>query len=295
LRRDKVNVFVYGTLRRHEENHSLLKEAELHYEQAWAEGRLYDTGKGYPAMKEGEGRVYGEIYKINDALLHKLDDIEDFIEGREENLYNRQLQEVNTDQGPVEAFVYYGLGEKMFQNEVSSGDWKVHQFIKEKPERILYFAYGSCMDDARFKLAEVDHHFKICLGAGALKGYSMRYLFKVEDGGRGDIIEDGGTMEGIVYDVPQEAVEYLFTREGVAPGWYRAAFVDVTIGKTVYKDVLTFIVKTKFDEVQPPEHYAREILRGSLPHVSAAYHSKLQQQLIDLGMVEEQVKSLLND
>jgi gamma-glutamylcyclotransferase (GGCT)/AIG2-like uncharacterized protein YtfP/cation transport regulator ChaC len=290
-----VNVFVYGTLRRHEENHSLLNKAELLYEQAWVEGKLYDTDKGYPAMKEGEGRVYGEVYKINDALLLKLDEIEDFIEGREENLYNRQLQKVNTDQGPVDAFVYYGLGEKMFQYEISSGDWKVHQFINKKPERILYFAYGSCMDDARFKLAEVDHHFKECLGAGALKGYSMKYLFKVDDGGRGDIIEDGGTMEGVVYDVPQEAVKYLFTREGVAPGWYRAAFVDVSIGGTTYTDVLTFIVKTKYDEVLPPEHYAREILRGSLPHVSAAYHSRLQQQLIDLGMVEEQVKSLLKD
>jgi gamma-glutamylcyclotransferase (GGCT)/AIG2-like uncharacterized protein YtfP/cation transport regulator ChaC len=290
-----VNVFVYGTLRRHEENHSLLNEAELLYEQAWTDGTLYDTDKGYPAMKEGEGRVYGEVYKVNDALLLKLDEIEGFIEGREENLYNRQLQKVNTDQGSVEAFVYFGLGEKMFQYEISSGDWKVHQFIKEKPERILYFAYGSCMDDARFKLAEVDHHFKECLGAGTLQRYSMKYLFKVDDGGRGDIIEDGGTMEGVVYDVPQEAVKYLFAREGVAPGWYRAAFVDVSIGGKVYNDVLTFIVKTKFDEVLPPEHYAREILRGSLPHVSEAYHSRLQQQLIDLGMVEEQVKSLLKN
>jgi gamma-glutamylcyclotransferase (GGCT)/AIG2-like uncharacterized protein YtfP len=290
-----VNVFVYGTLRRHEENHSLLKEAQLQCEQAWIEGKLFDTNRGYPALKEGEGTVYGEVYRINDELLVKLDEIEDYIEGREGNLYNRQFQKVNTDQGPVEAFVYYGLEDKMFQSEISSGDWKVHRFIHEKPQRILYFAYGSCMDDARFKLAEVDHHFKERMGAGTLNGYSMRYLFKVDDGGRGDIIEDGGNMEGVVYDVPQEAVEYLFTREGVAPGWYRAAFVDVTIGGKVYQDVLTFIVKTKFDEVLPPEHYAQEILRGSLPHVSAAYHSKLQQQLIDLGMVEEQVKSLLKE
>ncbi|XXM71623.1 gamma-glutamylcyclotransferase [Lysinibacillus sphaericus] len=290
-----MNVFVYGTLRRHEENHSLLKDASLQYEQAWAQGKLYDTGKGYPALKEGEGTVYGEIYKINEEILAKLDEIEDYIEGREDNLYNRRLQEVNTDRGPVEAFVYYGLEGKLFQSEISSGDWKVHRFIQEKPERILYFAYGSCMDDDRFRLAKVDHHFEKCRGAGSLDGYSMKYLFKVDDGGRGDIIEDGGKMEGVVYDIPQEAVEYLFTREGVAPGWYRAAFVDVVIGGEVYRDVLTFIVKTKFDEVLPPEHYAREILRGSLPHVSAAYHSKLQQQLIDLGMVEEQVKNLLKD
>ncbi|MGR3764609.1 gamma-glutamylcyclotransferase [Rossellomorea sp. NS-SX7] len=290
-----MNVFVYGTLRRHEENHSLLKDTQLRVEQAWVDGELYDTDRGYPALKEGDGTVYGEVYKIDDELLAKLDEIEDYIEGREENLYNRQLRQVKTDRGTIEAFVYYGLEEKLFQTKIPSGDWKVHQFINEKPQRILYFAYGSCMDDARFKLAKVDHHFQDCLGAGTLKGYTMRYLFKVDDGGRGDIIEDGGSMEGVVYDVPQEAVEYLFTREGVAPGWYRAAFVDVTIGGDMYTDVLTFIVKTKFDEVLPPEHYAREILRGSLPHVSAAYHSKLQQQLIDLGMVEEQVKSLLTN
>ncbi|MCA1053959.1 gamma-glutamylcyclotransferase [Rossellomorea aquimaris] len=290
-----MNVFVYGTLRRHESNHYLLEGAELLHEQAWVKGELFDTGAGYPALKEGDGFVYGEIYKINDGILHKLDDIEDFIEGREDNLYHRQIQRVETDQGQTEAYVYFGLVNKMFKTVIHSGDWKVHQFIETKPERILYFAYGSCMDDARFKLAKVDHHFKKCLGAGFLKGYTMKYLFKVEDGGRGDIIEDGGSMEGVVYDVPQEAVEYLFKREGVVPGWYRAAFIDVVIKGKRYNDVLTFIVKTKFHEVLPPDHYAREILRGSMPHVSREYHDKLQKQLLDLGMTEDQVKGLMDD
>ena len=288
-------VFVYGTLRKHEKNHSLLKEANLIKEQAWVEGALYDTGKGYPALKEGNETIYGEVYKINSTLLSTLDELEDFLEGREDNRYIRKLKQVNTDTGVLEAFVYYSEIEDMFQEKIPSGDWKVHQFLKGNPERILYFAYGSCMDDHRFKLAQVDQHFQNCLGAAVLEGYTMRYLFKVQDGGRGDIIEDGGQMEGVVYDIPQQAVEYLFAREGVTPGWYRAAFIDIVMGEHQYQDVLTFIVKAKHEETCPPDHYAREILRGSKPHVSDSYHEKLQKQLIDIGMTEDQVQNLLLD
>jgi gamma-glutamylcyclotransferase (GGCT)/AIG2-like uncharacterized protein YtfP/cation transport regulator ChaC len=288
-----VYVFVYGTLRKHESNHILLKEASLLREQAWVEGVLYETNRGYPALKEGNGTVYGEIYKINPDILSKVDELEDFLEGRGENLYIRRLKQVETDTGPQEAYVYYSENESLFQQYIPSGDWKVHQFLQGKPERILYFAYGSCMDDDRFKKAQVDLHFKHCLGAGLLEGYTMKYLFHVHDGGRGDIIEDGGTMEGVVYDIPQEAVEYLFTREGVSPGWYRAAFIDIVIGGKAYKDVLTFIVKVKNDETCPPDHYAREILRGSYPHVSKSYHEKLQNQLMEIGMTKEQVQNLL--
>ncbi|WP_064093221.1 gamma-glutamylcyclotransferase [Rossellomorea aquimaris] len=287
-------VFVYGSLRRNESNHALLKEAELIYEQSWVRGTLYDTKRGYPALKEGNGRVYGEVYKINSKILPTLDNLEGYLENQLDNLYTRKLIEVQTDSGLLEAYVYYAKSEDMLQEEIVSGDWKVHRFIKEKPDQILYFAYGSCMDDERFKLAEVDHHFNNCLGAGHLKGYSMKYLFKVHDGGRGDIIEDGGSMEGLVYQVPQEAVEYLFRREGVGPGWYRAAFVDISIAEKVYKDVLTFIVKDKFEETCPPDHYAKEILRGSLPYVSSKYHENLQNHLVEIGMTADQVKGLLD-
>ncbi|MCA1058567.1 gamma-glutamylcyclotransferase [Rossellomorea aquimaris] len=286
-------VFVYGTLRRHESNHTLLKEASLVREQAWIKGVLYETNRGYPALREGEGTVYGEVYKINSDILSKVDELEEFLEGRENNLYIRKLKKIETDTAELEAFVYFSENEALFQEEIPSGDWKVHQFLQMKPARTLYFAYGSCMDDDRFKKAQVDHHFMNCLGAGVLKGYTMKYLFQVQDGGRGDIIEDGGTMEGVIYDIPQEAVEYLFTREGVTPGWYRAAFIDIMIGGEPFKDVLTFIVKEKNDETCPPDHYAREILRGSHPHVSMSYHKRLQKQLVEIGMSEEQVEDLL--
>ncbi|OXS62109.1 hypothetical protein B1B00_07560 [Bacillus sp. DSM 27956] len=292
-RGNMVYVFVYGTLRRHESNHSLLKDASLVREQAWVEGILYETNKGYPALKEGNGTAYGEVYKIDSDILLKIDELEDFLEDREKNLFIRKLKEVETDTGTREAFVYYSEDKALFQEEIPSGDWKVHQFLKEKPESTLYFAYGSCMDDDRFKKAQVDHHFKDCLGAGVLEGYTMKYLFQVHDGGRGDIIEDGGTMEGVVYDIPKEAVEYLFTREGVTPGWYRAAFIDLLINGKTYEDVLTFIVKVKYNETCPPDHYAREILRGSLPHVSRSYHEKLQKQLLEIGMTKDQVEKLL--
>jgi gamma-glutamylcyclotransferase (GGCT)/AIG2-like uncharacterized protein YtfP/cation transport regulator ChaC len=290
-----MKVFVYGSLRRHEKYHHFLEDSIRLYEQAWIKGELFDTKKGYPALHNGDNLVYGEIYEISSETLKKLDDLEGYQEGREVNLFVRKEQEVNTDTGTVKALVYYGVNQALFQETIPSGDWKVHQFIKNHPENVLYFAYGSCMDQERFQLAGVDQFFQRNLGAGHLKGYTMKYNFVVHDGGRGDIVEDGGEMEGVVYNVPKEAVDYLFKREGVVPGWYRAAFVDVKIGEALHKDVLTFIVIGKKAETCPPLHYAREILRGSLPYVSGKYHKKLKEQLMFLGVSEDQIVEMLEE
>jgi gamma-glutamylcyclotransferase (GGCT)/AIG2-like uncharacterized protein YtfP/cation transport regulator ChaC len=288
-----MKVFVYGSLRRHEKYHNILEDSKQLYEQAWVKGELYDTKNGYPALKSGDKLVYGEIYEVSSDVLQKLDDLEEYQEGREENLFIRKEQDVHTDTGVMTAFVYDGVDKSLFQETIPSGDWRVHQFIKKRPENVLYFAYGSCMDQERFQLAGVDQYFQQTLGAGHLKGYTMKYNFVVHDGGRGDIVEDGGEMEGVVYKVPKEAVDYLFKREGVVPGWYRAAFVDVKIGDILHKDVLTFIVIGKNAETCPPLHYAREILRGSVPHVSQPYHKKLVNQLVSLGISKEQIVKLL--
>ncbi len=288
-----MNVFVYGTLRKHEKYHQLLEGATLIAEQAWVDGHLYDTNRGYPALKEGTNKVYGEVYSINGEILKRLDKLEDFVEGCNDNLYDRKIKEVKTDSKRVQAFVYYGIDSSMFQKEIKSNDWKIHRFITEKPEVVYYFAYGSCMDQERFQKAKVDHLFQKRVGASVLKNYTMKYLFVVQDGGRGDIEEDGGSMEGILYETPYEAVEYLFKREGVTPGWYRPAFVDVEVNGHEYQNVLTFIVRDKQEETLPPKHYAREILRGSQPYVSIGYHNKLRQQLIQLGYKPEEVEELL--
>jgi gamma-glutamylcyclotransferase (GGCT)/AIG2-like uncharacterized protein YtfP/cation transport regulator ChaC len=276
-----ILVFVYGTLRKHERNHALLKQTTLIAEQAWTLGELFDTGRGYPMVRSSSHRkVYGELYEVSEEQLTRLDELEDYQVGRNNNLYERVIQTIYTDRGEVEAFLY--LSEKACDTLIPSGDWKIHQFLKRKPETVYYFAYGSCMDVERFHKANVGHYFENVIGAGILENYSMKYLYSTLDGGRADIIEDGGTTEGILYKAPFEAVDYLFKREGYLIGMYRATFVDVIINGTLLMDVLTFHVYEKQEEIAPPEHYATEILRGSRNRVSDSYYKSLVQQLKDL-------------
>jgi gamma-glutamylcyclotransferase (GGCT)/AIG2-like uncharacterized protein YtfP/cation transport regulator ChaC len=278
---EKHFVFVYGTLRKHERNHSLLKHASLIAEQAWTNGELFDTGYGYPMLKPSKNqKVYGELYEVDQDQLKKLDVLEDYQVGRSDNLYDRVIQDIFTDNGKMQANVY--VSGKACKTPIPSGDWKIHQFLGEKPNKVLYFAYGSCMDTERFQRANVGMYFSKVVGAAVLNHYSMKYLYVADDGGRGDIIEDGGRTEGILYEAPFEAVEYLFKREGYYIGMYRATFVDVMVGKDLFENVLTFHVYEKKEEVAPPEHYAIEILRGSRDRVSDFYYKGLVQQLKDL-------------
>ncbi|GLB60717.1 gamma-glutamylcyclotransferase [Cytobacillus sp. NCCP-133] len=278
-------LFVYGTLRKNESNHFVLKGSPCIAEQAWVYGELYDTGLGYPSMKASlDHKVYGELYEVHLGNYADLDELEDFIPGRKDNLYDRVEQTVHTDTGEVNAFVYVSKRDDLLAEPILHGDWKLYRLMKDKPERTLYFAYGSCMDDERFRLSNVDQHFRSVVGAGVLKGYSMQYLFSRDDGGRADIIENGGVTEGILYELPYAAVEYLFHREGFYGQWYRPAFVNVQVGEDFYPNVLTFHVYNKKGELPPPDHYATEILRGAKGRVSDDYYKKLEGQLEKLGV-----------
>jgi gamma-glutamylcyclotransferase (GGCT)/AIG2-like uncharacterized protein YtfP/cation transport regulator ChaC len=275
-------VFVYGTLRRHGRNHYLLKEAELVAEQAWTEGKLFDTGLGYPALQQSScDVVYGELYLVTEKQLGRLDELEGYCVTGQDNLYVRKKQLISYDTGKTEAFVYTIAkhNNHMLISPIMSGDWKEYNLDLRKKDPILYFAYGSCMDHARFKLAKVDHYFQKVTGTGFLHGYTLRYSVKRADGGRADIVEEGGLVEGKVYEIPHDCVSYLYRREGVGSSLYRPTFVDLFINGTLYKDVLTFTVVSKVAETAPPEHYSEEIIRGGTGFLSEAYLEELKRHI----------------
>ncbi|MDZ5474494.1 gamma-glutamylcyclotransferase [Bacillus sp. 31A1R] len=278
-------VFVYGTLRKNERNHHLLKDCKCMAEQAWIYGTLYDTYNNYPTMTLHENdKVYGEIYEVSKSQLNQLDLLEDYVPGRKNNLYERVFRKVYTDIGEEEVFVYICNRPELLQEEVPYGDWKLYRMLKNPHQTVSYLAYGSCMDDDRFKLAKVDHYFNKVIGVGVLQGYSMKYLYSAQDGGRADILEDGGETEGILYELPFEAISYLFKREGFYSKCYRPTFVTVKADGKLHEDVLTFHVYEKKEESAPPIHYATEILRGSKGRVSEGYFKKLQLDLKRLGV-----------
>ncbi|MCD8510057.1 MAG: gamma-glutamylcyclotransferase [Bacillus sp. (in: Bacteria)] len=278
-----TKVFVYGTLRQHESNSHLLQEAKCFAKQAWTKGRLYDTGFGFPAVANTHTskRVYGEVYDVTAHQLERLDQLEGYNGSEASNHYERIVQTVHTDFGSVEAYVYVYLPHQVADLEtISFGDWKCHRFFQE--EKLYYFAYGSCMDDERFQLAGVKNKFTNVVGCGIADNYTLAYTRQAADGGRADMVEAnrGTTVEGKVYEIDQEALTYLFRREGVNANIYRPAFIEITIDGHLHKNALTFLVIDKEEEVAPPVHYAAEILRGAAGFVSDHYYHKLQVDLL---------------
>ncbi|MDY0407057.1 gamma-glutamylcyclotransferase [Virgibacillus sp. 179-BFC.A HS] len=277
------DVFVYGTLRKGERNHHLLNGVKCVAEQAWTAGKLFTTSEDYPVMQRyGSEKVYGELYEINDKLLERLDELEDFEPEREDNLYQRITQKVHTDRGDFLAYVYVisHRTKTIKQDLIQSGDWSVFQLLKN--ERFYYFAYGSCMDNVRFKAQDANQFFEKVIGRGMLDGYKLRYSMVLTDGGRADMVEEGGTVEGKLYEIDQAAIPYLYWREGVATGRYRPAIVPVRLDNGSIAAALTFLVVNKQAEVAPPAHYIEEILRGGKGCCSDAYLSGLAADVREL-------------
>jgi gamma-glutamylcyclotransferase (GGCT)/AIG2-like uncharacterized protein YtfP len=78
---NQTRVFVYGTLKQGHGNYSALKDSEF-LGRCVLEGEytLLDLG-WYPGLVctrsgESNGRVYGEVYKVDESTLHTLDLIE---------------------------------------------------------------------------------------------------------------------------------------------------------------------------------------------------------------------------
>lgn len=268
-----MQVFVYGTLRNNEANSHYLNQAKAIATQCWTPGELWDTNLGYPAMvSTGQGRVYGEIYEVGEEELRDIDNLEEFIEqGNKDNYYERILRNIYTDRGVISAYVYVLPEEKLEPSFkfINSGDWKWYR-IQDKQD-LLYFAYGSCMDNQRFRDHGVNYLFEDALGRGSLEGFSLRYTRQTIGGGKADIMEIGGHVEGKVYKIGQDALKYLLVREGVRKGAYRPTIINLELDDQKRCDALTFIVVEKSQESLPSVRYFQEILRGAQGTVSSQY------------------------
>ena len=110
-------VFVYGTLRENCRNHYWLEGAEkVGVETIKENFKMIDTKCGYPTLivSKEKNPIVGEIYKIDDQILKKLD----YFEGYPVN-FNRKL--IKTNYG--DAIVYF---RENFNYEfflIESGDW----------------------------------------------------------------------------------------------------------------------------------------------------------------------------
>ncbi|MDR6999193.1 gamma-glutamylcyclotransferase family protein [Neobacillus niacini] len=125
-------VFVYGTLRKDDCNHNLLKNAACIANHCWTEGKLFDSLHGYPFLvQSNDCRVVGELYLVDDAQLSDLDRLEDYYGYGKDNLYDRVEQVVHTDTGNYHAFVYVLPDNKNSKNMklIENGDWILYKVL----------------------------------------------------------------------------------------------------------------------------------------------------------------------
>ncbi len=93
-------LFVYGTLKQGHVSHYMLHGAVGI--QAYAPDIVLYRGPGYPLAKDGNGKVYGELYKVDEAILRDLDEYEEA-----PGIYVRVQRSIVLDTGElVPAWIY---------------------------------------------------------------------------------------------------------------------------------------------------------------------------------------------
>lgn len=123
-----MKLFVYGTLCRGEKNHHVMNGAICIVERATINAKMYDTKRGYPAIKvEPNSVVVGEVYEVPNDMWPALDELEGFTGNQEIDLYNKIKINVLTEVGLIETFVYTVCDETLKTIHIPSGDWVAYR------------------------------------------------------------------------------------------------------------------------------------------------------------------------
>jgi gamma-glutamylcyclotransferase (GGCT)/AIG2-like uncharacterized protein YtfP len=110
-----ARVFVYGTLRRDEINHHLLRDANFcgchttapHYS-------MVNLGSYPGVVKQGRTAIQGEVYEVDAGIMAALDRLEGY-----PTAYSREL--IQTPWG--RAWIYIYRGSRNGRKTISSGVW----------------------------------------------------------------------------------------------------------------------------------------------------------------------------
>jgi gamma-glutamylcyclotransferase (GGCT)/AIG2-like uncharacterized protein YtfP len=124
-----VPVFVYGTLKRGERNHAIMKHEYSRYiSNGFVRGVIKDILVGYPAFhKGGEQKVFGELYVVDHRGLVWLDYLEGYRGPGKDNHFERE--KVVVDLGgrvKMTAYVYTLVVEDGYP-DVPQGNWTERQ------------------------------------------------------------------------------------------------------------------------------------------------------------------------
>ena len=116
-------VFVYGTLMEGMSRHSEMQDGCTLVCEGTVQGNLYHISD-YPGLVAGNGTVQGELYRASDMfqIIQRLDWIEGA--GGTDPLFNRVIQQVNTERGKVWAYTYHYAKSTDSLDKIVSGKWR---------------------------------------------------------------------------------------------------------------------------------------------------------------------------
>ena len=128
----RLKLFVYGTLLEGERNHRVLEGSQLLYRGITLEAIMYDTGDGYPAIELSQhSKVIGNVYEVPDNLWVNLDELEGYTGDPHTDLYTKQMVNLKTKDGDLDAVVYTVSDETMKKVIIPSGDWIAYRKSQE--------------------------------------------------------------------------------------------------------------------------------------------------------------------
>ncbi len=125
------HVFVYGTLRRGEDNDiTRLQPAPRFVGRAQIRGTLYHLGRYPGVVLGGEAWVQGEVYAISSELEQKLDEIESLYPEKTDEYFKREItvqpaSEPGHGQSAAIACIVYEINPRYTAHRpsIKSGDW----------------------------------------------------------------------------------------------------------------------------------------------------------------------------
>ena len=117
-------VFVYGTLMKNERNHYLLNDSEF-IGNGYIKNYFMFNVSTYPGIQMGEGKVYGEVYKIDETTEKLLDELEEA-----GYLYDKKTAKVYLDNNTnINAYVYVYIL-KNHPNDLHLSEYKWQEIKK---------------------------------------------------------------------------------------------------------------------------------------------------------------------
>lgn len=214
-------IFVYGTLLRGLNLHSALKTGD-YLGLATVNGELFDLGY-FPGLLAGQQSIVGEIYRVNEATLQQLDQIEGVnpTHPASSHYLRQQTEATLLADGSIHTVELYRYNCSVAgKTAIGCGDYRRYLLEQQSDEQWVV-AYGSNLDPNRLmdRVGTVTEW-----QAGVLPGFTLRFN-KAASHSSGNCYANIGhdankRCPAVAYRLSREQMATLDGYEGV-PNHYR--------------------------------------------------------------------------